>query len=454
MQILYSYLLVEKKFTLEGPLTSPTREKRYAYGLYLDILVLIVMISERISVRGGDRPLERTRFVERIKEDDRIRGLISRYGREGSPFAGVVDMLAAQVKESGAYKGFLKDADNDERNSEEALWNTIFNVIIMGNAAVKEYCRKMDGYTLKGLERMQQMMNETLTSFITSQDTLAEGLKSLETSLGMARDLYMRLLALAVDLTDMRERQLDSNRYKHLRTQEDMNPNLKFVENEAIDVLRNDPRLTDYIEKNKISWANEDPLLMNTLMKAILESETYKTYMDEPDRSIKKDADLWKDLFRKVILVNSNFLEALEEKSVFWNDDVDVISDFVAKTFRRISDGISLPLLDKYKDEEDSKFGAELMKAVFKGREQYREWINNAVKGSQWEAERLAFMDVVVMITALAEIMNFPKIPLNVSINEYVEIAKSYSSARSGTFIHGVLGHILSHLKEEGQLYK
>lgn len=405
-------------------------------------------------MRGDVRPLARTRFVERIKEDDRIRSLITRYGREGSPFSALVDDLATSVKESGAYKNFLKDAPAAGPMGEEALWNTVFNAIIMDNPLVKEYCRRMEGYTLRGLERMQEMMNETLTNFITSQDTLSDCLRTLETSLGKARDLYMRLLALAIDLTDMRERRLDSNRYKYLRTDEDLNPNLKFVENEAIDVLRNDPRLTEYIDKNKISWITEDPILMGELMKVILESEPYKEYMANPEISLKEDADLWRELFRKVILVNGNFLEALEEKSVFWNDDLDVTGDFVGKTFRRISDGEALPLLDKYKDEEDAQFGSHLMRAVFQNRDQYRDWITEAVKGSRWEAERLAFMDVVVMITALAEILNFPKIPLNVSINEYVEIAKSYSSAKSGTFVHGVLSTILARLKEEGVLQK
>ena len=447
VQILYSYFLVEKKFTLAEPPATPTREKRFAYQAYIDMLTLMAMTCSEIASNSRQSPILRTRFLERIDEDDRI-------GRGNIELRRLAAKLAPIVKESGAYKIFTKEYRAGVENAEDAFWDILFNQILLQDPDVKAYIENAEGYTLKGFERLQAMMEDTLHNFMTSQDSLSEALLTLSKSLDAARNLYMRLLALAIDLTDLRERQVDAARYKHLATDEDLNPNLKFVENEAIDMLRNSEVLQKYIKDYKINWTQEKPLLIPALMKAITESEPYKEYMANPERGMKQDADLWKELFRKVILVNTSFLEMLEDKSVFWNDDLDVIGDFAVKTFRRIEEGEEHPVLDQYKDTEDAAFGSELMRAVFKGREQYREWIREAVADSQWEADRLAFMDVVVIITALAEIMNFPKIPLTVSINEYIEIAKCYSSAKSGQFVHGLLAHIIAKLQEEKQLMK
>ena len=139
---------------------------------------------------------------------------------------------------------------------------------------------------------------------------------------------------------------------------------------------------------------------------------------------------------------------------MFWNDDLDIIGSFVLKTIRRIEEGEHHIILDKFKDEEDARFGSELIQAVLRNKEVYRNDIDNVLHKERWDRERLAFMDVVILETALAEILNFPKIPLQVSVNEYVEIAKSYSTARSGSFVHGLLASILQYLKEEGRLMK
>ena len=138
---------------------------------------------------------------------------------------------------------------------------------------------------------------------------------------------------------------------------------------------------------------------------------------------------------------------------MFWNDDIDILSTFVLKSIRRIENGDCLNVvLDKYKDEEDARFGAELIRALYNNKEQYRLLIDDAVSGSNWDKDRLAFMDIVILETAIAEIFNFPKIPIQVSVNEYIEMAKSYSTPRSGQFVHGILGSIISRLQKENKL--
>ena len=177
--------------------------------------------------------------------------------------------------------------------------------------------------------------------------------------------------------------------------------------------------------------------------------------MENPRHDLQDDCDFWRTVYRRLILPNPDFLETLEDKSVFWNDDIDIIGTFVVKTIRRIEEGEGQnSVLDKFKDEEDARFGGELIKAVLKNKDTYRGYIDRCLDQSLWESERLAFMDVVIMETALAEIMNFPKITLTVSLNEYIEIAKSYSTAKSGAFVNGILGDIVVKLQEEGLLFK
>lgn len=179
----------------------------------------------------------------------------------------------------------------------------------------------------------------------------------------------------------------------------------------------------------------------------------------------RADGELWRELFKRVILENGYFLQALEDKSVFWNDDLDIISTFVLKSIRRLEEPLGTefhkengdktgPIPEMYKDEEDRDFGPGLVRAVYRNKEVYRGYINDALDGGNWESERLAFMDVVILLAAIAEIMNYPKIPISVSVNEYIEIAKAYSTSRSGQFVNGLLGAIISRLQDERLLFK
>ncbi len=177
--------------------------------------------------------------------------------------------------------------------------------------------------------------------------------------------------------------------------------------------------------------------------------------MAAPSADLHDDCELWRHLFRKVIFPNPVLLETLEEKSVFWNDDIDIMGTFVVKTLRRIEEKEGGDfILDKYKDEEDAAFGRQLLYSVLRNKEIYRRYVDEALDGANWDKERLAFMDVVVLISAIGEILNFPKIPLTVSVNEYIELAKCYSTAKSGTFVHGILGTVITRLQKENILHK
>lgn len=455
VQILYSFLLVEKQFTLESSPSAPTKEKRFAYALYLDILVLIIKVARTVERRRGVYPLADTRFVSRLLLDDHIRSLMTRYSSQPFPLEKYVDQLAERISESGIYRTFLKDLDKEKAAADENVWSDILNHVVFTDPAFRRLISERENYTLKGEERAQGMINTTLVNFLASQDDVNEVVRALEMSLDKARELYFRLLLLPVELTDMQERVIDDNRHKFMKTEEDINPDMRFVDNTTVATLRENPIFRTYVEKNKLSWRQEDPVMMQRLLKAVTSSEIYRDYMDAPGCDRQADSELWRNLMRHVILGNEDFLESLEDKSVFWNDDLDIISTFALKTFRRLEDPENTEaVLDKYKDEEDARFGETLMRAVYRNKELYRGYIADALEGGNWDSERLAFMDFVIIETALAEILNFPKIPLTASINEYIEIAKSYSTRKSAQFVNGILGAIINNLRKDNKLFK
>ncbi len=456
IQTLYSFLLVEKQFTLESTPSQPTKEKRFAYSLYLDMLALLVKLSREVR-EGRERVslLESTRFISRICVDETVKSLLAKSSLDFE-LAPAIPALAEKVKESAIYKRFCKDVKGEVSAPEENLWADIFNLIVMTDPQVSALMSRRQNFTLKGVERMKDMMNRTFRNFLASQDNVKEVETALAKSFDMARELYFRLLELPVELTDLQLQILDDNRFKFLQTEEDRNPDLKFVENQLVETLRNDEEITAFIDNKKISWRQEDPVLLRALLKAVVESDVYADYMASGTTDMHADVELWRNLMKQVILPDANFLEALEEKSVFWNDDLDIISTFVLKSMRNAEkkEGGAALVFDKFKDSEDERFGANLMRSVYKNKDTYRSLIDETLKNGKWESERVAFMDMVILITALAEIMNFPGIPLVASINEYIELAKSYSSAKSGAFVNGVLASVIARLQQEGKLLK
>ncbi len=453
VQLLYSYLLVENPFVLPSLTENPTREKRFAYGAYMDILLLMVRIAERIEKRGGERPLYATRFITRLAADEKIKSLMTRYRTEDFPFKNVENLLSEKVKESGIYKKFLK---SETRGSvvEDNVWREILDIIILQDNALLDIIRKSKDYTLKGFDRIREMLYDTFTSFFASADNLPDALKTLEFSLSKARELYMSLLYLPVEITRLRDRQIDDARHKYLKTEEDINPNMRFVDNEFVKALENNVEIRNFVADKRISWLQNDESLVRDLLREIMQTEKYMDYMNFPATDFNNDCEFWRDMFKNVILPSPTLLETLEDKSVFWNDDLDVVGTFVLKTIRRFEDGLADAVMPKFKDEEDARFGADLFSYVIRNKSYYQQVIDSCIDRRLWETDRLAFMDVVIVMTAMAEILNFPKIPVSVSVNEYIEIAKSYSSAKSGVFVHGLLASIIAELRKEGKLNK
>ena len=284
-------------------------------------------------------------------------------------------------------------------------------------------------------------------SYVLTKDetTLKDALKQLSKSFDKSYELYNYLLLLIVELTDLQDRRLDDAKNKYLPTEEDLNPNTRFIDNRLVDMLRNNQVLKDFVAENKFTWKDDD-LFMKLLLDKILHSEIYEKYMADDDDSLAHDCELWKQLFKQVILPDDDFAQLLENKSVYWNDDLDIMGTFAIKTIRRFEEGEAEPILPMYKDAEDEDFGKQLFMKSIAAKEENDQLIDGFVT-DKWDVERVAFMDRIVMDVCITEVKEFLSIPTSVSLNEYIEIAKCYSTPKSGIFVNGILNAIVRHLK-------
>lgn len=277
--------------------------------------------------------------------------------------------------------------------------------------------------------------------------------KELFFSLSRAYDLYNYLLLLMVEVTKQANKRLNAAKNKLVPTKEELFPNTKFVENRFIAQLEVNKQLLEFSNNQKKTWENEADFV-KTLCDKILESDIYKEYMASETSSYEEDRELWRKLYKNIIFNNIELDQVLEDQSLYWNDDKEIVDTFVLKTIKRFDEknGAKQELLPEFKDEEDQDFARRLFRRTILNADYYRHLISENTKN--WDLDRVAFMDVVIMQIALAEILSFPNIPVSVSLNEYVEIAKLYSTPKSGGFINGTLDGIVNSLKKENKLTK
>ena len=288
---------------------------------------------------------------------------------------------------------------------------------------------------------------------INKDDTLETTKARLKDSLDKAYELYYYLLTLPIELTKLQERRIEAAKGKYMPSEEEMNPNMRFVDNSFVNSLILSQPLQEMVKAFSLTW-KEDEVYLRLILDKILKSDIYEEYMTKESVSDNDDIEFWRQVMKKVVLPDEDLAELLESKSVYWNDDIDIVGTFVVKTIKRFTSDEEMPFLPQYKDEEDAQFAELLFVNAVKNKERYIELIDKFVKKSSWDTERLAFMDVVILYVALAELEKVPSVPAVVTINEFVEMAKCYSTPNSGQFINGILYSIIKHLKNEGLLNK
>lgn len=288
---------------------------------------------------------------------------------------------------------------------------------------------------------------------LTKEDrTLVDAKNELKKSLEKTFELYHALLWIMVDLTRLQEMNLDYAKNKYLPSEEDLNPNTRFVDNQFVAALLANKELVEFVDEHPVSW--HDEIFMNLMLEKIINSQIYKDYMGLNETDFHTDTEFWRNIMKKVILVDEDFAEFLESKSVYWNDDLSSVSTFLLKTMNRWGEGKPQKLMPMFKDKEDEKFGEQLFTYATANRDKYNQIIDQFVNSQSWDKERIALMDRVILVTAIAEVLNFPKIPTTVTLNEYIDIAKYYSSQKSKVFINGVLDNVIKYLKSEGKINK
>jgi N utilization substance protein B len=272
-------------------------------------------------------------------------------------------------------------------------------------------------------------------------------------SLRKSYELYHYFFLLIIDVTNLQDRLMDNRKHKYMPTEQEMNPNMRFVENRFVRQLADNKELKHFVNENKISWSN-DADFVKSVLDLVLASEEYAEYLQNPKDSYDTDKEFWRTIFKKLFCENEMISDYLEDKSIYWNDDVEIVETFALKTIRRFEqeEGANQPLLPMFKDQEDRMFGVQLLREAILHGSEYRERISNHAKN--WETERVANIDMIIMQLALAEVMSFPSIPLSVTMNEYIDMAKYYSTPKSGIFINGILDSVIEELKNEKLLFK
>lgn len=276
----------------------------------------------------------------------------------------------------------------------------------------------------------------------------------LKTSYDKLYELYLLIISLLIHLHKKAENYHDLVQQKHLATEEEKNPSKKFISNELLLHLANNTNITELIEKRKIKNWDIDSEYVDLIFKELRSNKTYQEYLANEKQSFHQDREVLATFFKDVIAVNEKLYEYLEDKEITWIDDFPVVNTTLLKQIRKAKEGLSgdffLPEL--FRDEEDEKFGYQILRETFSNEENLVNTIADNTKN--WDQDRITPVDKVLLKMAICELLYFPMVPVKVTINEYLEIAKEYSTPKSSVFINGILDKLVKEYTNNGTLNK
>lgn len=288
--------------------------------------------------------------------------------------------------------------------------------------------------------------------FKSESDSLISSEKNLIGSIDKSYDLYFQMLRLIVDVSAYAEDRIELGRNKKLPTHEDLNPNTAFVANTVILQINDSEELNKYLEKKSLGW-NRYPELIKHIYTLMSESDYYKTYMNLAKPSYVDQRKFVEDFYIKTAQDNEMLENVVEEQSILWCDDIDFALIMVIRTLENCKESQKdLPIRREYKSEDDLVFTKELFRKAIVNFDQYQEYIERFTKN--WDVERIAFLDNIILACAMAELIGFESIPVKVTLDEYIELSKYYSTPGSSLFINGILDKIVESLHEDGKINK
>mgnify|MGYP005778037645 FL=1 len=289
--------------------------------------------------------------------------------------------------------------------------------------------------------------------FQSQSDSVEVSEKNLLYSIDKCYDLYFQMLWLVVEVARYARERIEIARNKKLPTAEDLNPNTKFIDNAVVHRLETSEAVTSYLEKHALGW-NDYPELIKELYGTLIASDYYKEYMAKPGHNFRDDVKLVQRFYSDPALEESETLETvLEEQSIYWNDDLGFALIMVERTLETCRARLEeIPVLPEFKSDDDLGFAKTLFRRSVEEYAQNLRYIERFTKN--WDVERIAFMDNLIMATAITELITFDSIPVKVTLDEYIEIAKYYSTPGSNMFINGVLDRIVEALEKDGLIHK
>lgn len=284
-------------------------------------------------------------------------------------------------------------------------------------------------------------------------DNLTQAETELMFSIDKTYDLYHLLLMLVVELADMANDRIEQALQKLAPTYEDLNPKRKFANNRVVEQLRNNSSFNGYINSKKLSWVNNRHVL-RTLYDRMLQWEVYKQYISAEQDNYQADRKFITRLVAEFFAMSEDLNSNLEEQSIYWNDDMEYIIAMAEKTLKNFDTekNKETKLMPLFRNDDDAEYVKILFTKAIMGNEKLSALIDRNT--ANWEIERIALMDILVMKLAITEIIEFPEIPTKVTLNEYIEIAKYYCTSKSSTFVNGILDKIMKEMREEGMFKK
>lgn len=306
---------------------------------------------------------------------------------------------------------------------------------------------------------------QTLFAFYNNEGTTQlSAQKELLKLFSYTYSLYFLLLDLVNEITHYANIRIEEAQEKATAMHITYNANMRFVENRVAKQIDEHREIRAYIQDQKLSWETADTYIA-LFYKQIIDAPFYKEYMEAEENDYEADKALWCKIFKKILTGNSDLESALEELEINldgkdWVTDMDVIISFVIKTIKRFKENAdneedtdeAQPLLQMFDSEEELDFGKRLLKTTIENSDYYDELIAKSL--TNWKSERIAYMDNIILRTALGEIFAFPEISIQVTLNEYIELAREYSTEQSPYFVNGVLDEIVRQLKQENKLLK
>ena len=294
---------------------------------------------------------------------------------------------------------------------------------------------------------------QSVYAMITSKaDDLVKEEKFLKHSIQKLLDLYVLQLQLLVEVQKLAVQKLEVSKKKHLATKEDLNPNTRFIDNKVIETIASSRSIADHIENQKLNNWKVDDEYVKILWKKLQASNLYEEYMNSNDDSFKADKKFVQDFFTEIIAPEDKLAEYYEDQTISWLDDIPFVNTWVLRTLSKAKEQKAIVLKNIYKDEDDEQFVLELFRKVILNHTSFEDDISS--KTPNWESDRIADIDMILIKMAIAEFLKFSSIPVRVTINEYIEISKDYSTNKSGYFINGVLDKLSREYSENKRLNK